>query len=161
MIERTRSVPTLRLGVTLIEVMIAISILVIGVLVVAQMQAVSLRNTALAQDLNETTRAVRGELEWQRATAIIPVSDDECVTAPDGYECSVDVVPCAYFVDPTSGAASFGCEPAVSVSAPSAYRVIVTATSPRGSTLTLSSMWTGTFVAGAAGAAEDGVVSGE
>jgi len=159
-----RSVRTPQLaGVTLIEVLIAIVILAVGILGVAQLQTASLRNTAVAQALNETTRAVRGELEWQRTTAVAPVDDDTCATVPDDFEsCTVDVVACAYYVvDEDAGTTAFGCEPDVTVTTPSTYRVTVTAVGPRGQSLALSAMWTGNFVDGAAGAVEGSAVTGD
>lgn len=149
-------------GLTLIEVLIAIAVLAVGILGVAQLQGATLRSTALAQALNETTRAVRGELEWQRQTAVAPVDGGTCETVPDSFEsCTVEVVACAYVVDVDTGVATFACEPDVTVTTPSTYRVTVSAVGPRGQDLALSALWTGNFVDGAAGAIEGGVITGE
>lgn len=150
-------------GLTLVEVLIAIAILAVGILGVAQLQTASLRNTAVAQALNETTRAVRGELEWQRTTAVAPVDGDTCGTVAGDFEsCNVNVVACAYYVlDEETGATAFACEPDVTVTTPSTYRVTVSAVGPRGQSLALSAMWTGNFVDGAAGAVDGSVVTGE
>ena len=160
-----RSVVSMRRlgGISLIEVLIAISVLAIGLLAVAQFQAASLRNTTLSEDLNSLTRAVRGELEWQRQTAVEPMSDDTCDTVPDSFaSCSVIVVPCAYILDEGATRARLACEgPGVSIVAPSTYRVTVTAESVRGQELSLSALWTGVFVDGAAGSFGREVITGE
>ena len=150
-----------RHGLTLIEVLIAIAVLAIGVLALAQFQAASLRNTALADGINQTTRLVRGELEWQRQTAVSPdVTDCEAALngLPDGFtECVVEILPCA-FVFTEAGGGFLACDVD---SAPSTYRVTVTAIGPRGQELTLETLYTGLFVSGAAGAAPDGFTAGE
>jgi len=150
-----------RVGLTLIEVLIAISVLAIGVLALAQFQAASLRNTALADSINQTTRLVRGELEWQRQTAVSPdVTDCEAAIGglPDGFtDCVVEIQPCAFVFTETGGGFLACAEDA----APSTYRVTVTATGPRGQELTLETLFTGLFVSGAAGAAPDGFTAGD
>ena len=162
MTRRSRSMQG-SVGISLTEVLIAISVLAIGVLAIAQFQASSLRNTALAEDLNNVTRAVRGELEWQRQTAVQPVSDDACETVPDTFaSCTVVVVPCAYILDEGATRARLSCEgPGVTIVAPSTYRVTVTAESARGQELSLSALWTGVFVDGAAGSFGREVITGE
>lgn len=148
-------------GLTLVEVLIALAVLAIGVVALAQFQAASLRNTALADALNQTTRLVRGELEWQRQTAVSPdVVDCEAAVngLPAGFtDCSVEIVPCALVFTEAGGGLLVCDEDA----APSTYRVTVTATGPRGQELTLETLYTGLFVSGAAGAAPDGFTPGE
>lgn len=156
-----RQLPTTR-GMTLVEVLVAIVILAVGILALAQFQAASLRNTALAAAINQTTRLVRGELEWQRQTAVSPdVVDCESVIEsglPDGFtSCEVQIVPCA-LVFGEGGGGSLVCD---EDAAPSTFRVTVTAVGPRGQELTLSTLFTGLFVSGAAGAAPDGFTAGE
>lgn len=150
-----------RRGLTLVEVLIAIAVLAIGILALAQFQAASLRNTALADSINQTTRLVRGELEWQRQTAVSPdVTDCEAALngLPDGFtQCVVEILPCALVFTDTGGG-FLACD---EDAAPSTYRVTVTAVGPRGQQLTLETLYTGLFVSGAAGAAPDGFTAGE
>lgn len=148
-------------GLTLIEVIIAIAILVIGVLGAAQLQGTSLRNTGLAQALNEVTRMARAELELQRHTATI-VSDLEpgeaalpvdtvvfdCVSARSGgiASCEVVVEPCAIV---TTSAPTLVC--GSGVPSPPAYRITVDVEGQRGASLSISTLATGIYIAGAAG----------
>ena len=148
-------------GLTLVEVLVAIVVLAVGVLALAQLQAASLRNTALADAINQTTRLVRGELEWQRQTAVSPdVTDCEVALGglPAGFsDCSVEILPCALAFTEGGGGQLVCAEDA----APSTYRVTVTAIGPRGQELTLQTLYTGLFVSGAAGAPPDGFTPGE
>lgn len=135
-------------GITLVEVLIAIVILAVGIFALAQLQAISLRATAQAESLNRVTRLVRGELEWQRQTALEPTSATCSALVPDDFDsCTVEVEPCAldYFED---GGAALVCGPAIS---PSVYRVTVSAQGARGQDLTLDTLWSGIFISGAAG----------
>lgn len=148
-----------RFGLSLVEVLVAIAILAVGVLALAQFQAASLRNTALAEAISVTTRQVRGELEWQRQTAIDPFQDD-CTLEdlPPGFtSCTVTILPCAYVFD-DAGGGDLVCDAGAS---PSTYRVDVTAVGPRGQELTLRTLYTGIFVAGAAGTPPDALLTGE
>lgn len=139
-------------GLTIVEVLIAIVIMAVGILALAQLQATSLRNTAVADAINRTTRLVRGELEWQRQTALEPASIECSALVPDDFEeCKVEIVPCALEF-PESGGGALNCGPAV---APSAYRVTVRAVGPRNQSLELSTLWTGIYIAGAAGGTND------
>lgn len=135
-------------GLTLVEALVAIAILGVGILALAQLQAASLRNSALAESINRTTRLARGELEWQRQTALDP-GDTSCsaLVPADFGTCRVDVVPCALVFD-DDGGAELECGPSIS---PSTYRVTVSVDGPRGQTVVLSTLWTGTFIAGGAG----------
>lgn len=139
-------------GLTLLEVLIAIMVLAIGIFALAQLQAVSLRNTATAEAINRTTRLVRGELEWQRQTALEPDEIECSALVPEDFgDCRVLVEPCDLIFLATGGAA-FECGEDVP---PSSYRVSVSASGPRGQELELRTIWTGTFIAGAAGSADD------
>jgi prepilin-type N-terminal cleavage/methylation domain-containing protein len=148
-------------GLTLVEVLVAIVILTVGILALAQFQAASLRNTALAAAINQTTRLVRGELEWQRQTAVSPdVIDCESVLGglPPGFtNCEVQILPCA-LVFGEFGGSTLVCD---EEAAPSTFRVTVTAVGPLGQELTLNTLFTGLFVSGAAGAAPDGFTAGQ
>lgn len=147
---RTRG---LAAGITLVEVLIAIVVLAVGIATLVQLQANSLRHTTLAQALNETTRLVRGELEWQRQTALAP-GDIECsYLIPDGFSsCTVEITPCS-LVFGESGPSSLVCGEEVS---PSSYMITVSAEGPMGTELTLSTLWSGIFIAGAAGSTGTG-----
>ena len=153
----TRRCSAARSGLTLVEVLIAMAILAIGIMALAQFQAASLRNTALADSISQTTRFVRGELEWQRQTAVSP-ADVTCATLlPDGFaSCAVTIVPCAYGFTTAGGGALYCAEDA----SPSTYRVTVNAVGPRGQELTLQTLWTGLFVSGAAGSLPNEIVTG-
>lgn len=140
-----------RAGLSLIEVLIAIAILGVGILALAQLQTASLRNSALAESINRATRLARGELEWQRQTALDPGEIDCSALVPDDFgECRVDVLPCSLEFA-SGGGASLVCGASVS---PSTYRVTVSVEGPRGQDIVLSTLWTGTFIAGGAGAVQ-------
>ena len=149
-----------RRGLTLVEVLVAISVLAVGIIALVQFQVASLRNTALADAINQTTRLVRGELEWQRQTAVSPdVTTCESTQGglPAGFtSCTVEIVPCALVF--VGGGSSLVCD---EDSAPSTFRVTVTAVGPLGQQLSLSTLYTGLFVSGSAGAAPDGFTAGE
>lgn len=139
-------------GLTLVEVLVAVMVLTIGIIALVQLQAASLRNTATAEAINRTTRLVRGELEWQRQTALEPDELECSALVPEDFEgCVVVVEPCA-LVFLESGGGDFVCGAGVS---PSSYRVTVTAEGPRGQELELRTIWTGVFIAGAAGSADE------
>ena len=141
-------------GLTLVEVLVAISVLSIGILALAQLQTVALQNTARAEAINRTTRLGRGELEWQRQTALEPGSDLCSALVPEDFTgCSVDIVPCVLVFE-EDGSGRLVCNPAV---APSTYRVTVTADGPRGETFSLSTLWTGIWISGGTGS----VIAGE
>ncbi len=132
----------------MVEVLVAVVVLAVGIIALVQLQAASLRHTAQAESINRVTRLVRGELEWQRQTALEPASLDCSSLVPgDFVGCEVVVEPCALdFLE--DGSASFVCGEAVS---PSVYRVTVSAEASRGQSLTLDTLWSGIFISGAAG----------
>lgn len=148
-------------GLSLIEVVIAVAVLMIGVMAAAQLQGTSLRHTGLAQALNEVTRMARAELELQRHTATI-ISDlaegeaaapvetvvFDCVsTRPAGIDsCEVTVEPCTIL---QTSAATLVC--GAEVPAPPAYRITVDVVGQRGAELSIATIATGMYVAGAAG----------
>lgn len=135
-------------GLTLIEVLVAFVILVVGIFALVQLQGTSLRSTALAKAINETTRFVRGELDRQKQTVITLTESagQDCMDVkelPDGIAaCTLTVEPCHL-----SGS-SLVCGSAV---IPSAFRISVHAVGPMEQELTLSALWTGKYIAGAAG----------
>lgn len=140
-------------GITLVEVLVAVVILIVGIATLVQFQGTSLRNTALAEAINETTRLVRGELEWQRQTALVP-GDIECsYLIPEGFDsCSVEITPCSLVFGESSGS-ELECGDDVS---PSSYLVTVSAEGPMDTQLTLGTLWSGIFIAGAAGSTGSG-----
>lgn len=148
-------------GLTVLEVIVAIAVMAIGVLAAAQLQATSLRNSAHAQALNEVTRMVRAELELQRHTATIisdleegevaepvPTVTFDCMTAkPAGItSCVVEVEPCTIAL---VGSATLIC--GSGVLSPPAYRISVDVEGRRGVALSVSTLATGNYIAGAAG----------
>lgn len=137
-------------GLTLIEVLVAFVILVVGIFALVQLQATSLRSTALAKAINETTRFVRGELDRQKQTTLdlTEVDGEPCLepgeSLPDGIaSCTLTVEPCHL-----SGS-SLVCGGSHVI--PSAFRISVEAVGPMEQELRLSALWTGKFIAGAAG----------
>jgi prepilin-type N-terminal cleavage/methylation domain-containing protein len=135
-------------GVTLVEVLVAVVVLAVGIAMLLFLQGNSLQTTNRAQAINETTRLVRGELEWQRQTALAP-GDIECsYLIPEGFNsCTVEIMPCSLVFE-DDGTSSLVCAPEVS---PSSYQITVSAQGPQGTELTLSTLWSGIFIAGAAG----------
>jgi prepilin-type N-terminal cleavage/methylation domain-containing protein len=148
-------------GMTLIEVVIAIAVLVIGVLSAAQLQAVALRNTGLAQAINEVTRAARSELELQRHTATImsDLAAGEAAVPVDAavFDCTTrrtaGISTCEVTVEPCTiaqlGSATLVC--GAGVRSPPAYRITVEVAGRRGVAIAVSTVATGIYIAGAAG----------
>lgn len=125
------------LGLTLIEVLIAVAILAIGILGALALQTTSLQTTRQMSDVQALTQVAFRELEFQRTVFDgLPPEDLDCVAglsaagAGRGYECDVVVVDCLV----VAGQAS--CPP--NVAGPgNAFLVQVTATGPAGGSVTL------------------------
>lgn len=82
-----------RSGLSLVEVLIALAVLAIGIVALANLQASSLRFTSTAEELRTVTQIAEAELEWRRQTEIQPLSTDCESTVPNGFECTVAIVP--------------------------------------------------------------------
>src|SRR5690554_1261671 len=57
-------------GLTLVEVLIALTILGVGLVAAAQLQAASLRFTSQAELMKTSTQLAAGEVEWRRQTEL-------------------------------------------------------------------------------------------
>ncbi len=148
-------------GLTLVEVLIALVVLAIGVMSAAALQASALRANSKAEGLRDVTRVAQSELAWERYSEVAPYVAENptpiagvstyayrCVSIlPANMSCTFEVLPCNI----VSGALT--C--ARNVVSPLAYQIEITATDPRGDTVTLSSVTTGSYVAGTGGS--DGV----
>jgi hypothetical protein len=83
----------------LVEVMIAVSVLAIGVLAVFLLQASALRGSRSATITQEMSNIAQSELQLQREFSrhvMAPVSGESCrsVGTLVGFTCHVDVYPC-------------------------------------------------------------------
>ena len=148
-----------RSGLSLIEVLIAMVVLLVGVFAAVQLQAISLRNTSLADAINRVTRVVRSEIEWQRYTSLdetFELGPQTCLTpagADDGFvRCDVIVQQCALTFPAGEGRASLSC--GGDDDAGAFFAVTVDAQGPRNQELTLTTLWTGVYISG--GASGDG-----
>lgn len=137
-------------GLTLLEVIVAIGVLVIGVFAAVQFQMTSIRATGDSEVMQQLTRIAQAEIEWRRQTAI-DLGSHECQTfRPEGYvSCEVTMTPCVML----PGQNTFTCNP--SVLSPIAYQVRVEVEGPRDLTFGLESYYTGIYVAGATGSQGD------
>jgi len=82
-----------RAGLSLVEVLIALAILAIGIVALANLQASSLQYTSRAEELRTVTQIAEAELEWRRQTLIRPDRVACESTVPAGFDCNVDIVP--------------------------------------------------------------------
>ena len=143
-------------GVSMIEVLVALVILVVGIFSAVQLQAIALRNTANADALNRTTRVVRGELEWQRYTTnleeVFELGEPQDCTAVAGLDdsfdrCTVTVEQCSLTFPEGGGRGSLACGGGNSGAF---FAVSVDAIGPRNRALELSTLWTGVYISGGA-----------
>ena len=148
-----------RAGLSLIEVLVALVILVVGVFAAVQLQAISLRNTGLADSISRVTRVVQSEIEWQRYTYLdetFEMGTQQCSTAADETEgfgrCEVAVAQCALSFPVDGGRASLTCGSGDNgeVITGAFFAVTVDAQGPRNQELTLTTLWTGVYVSGGA-----------
>ena len=124
-------------GLTLIEIIIALSILSIGVLAAASLQGSALSASNRARVIQEVTNTARTEVERQRqfartGTGPAAASPGCLSTAPAGYTCTVTVVPCRI----VSNALSCGTGTAPVV----ADQVTVTVVGPQASSVELQTV---------------------
>ena len=127
-------------GMTLLEVIVAIVVLVIGVLAAATMQTNALRATNDARAVQNVTEFARREIELRRQFDLSSSSgtSPECVTeAPAGasaaeYKCRVQVRSC------TLSGSALSC--GSNVPNPLAYQITVTVGGPREKTITLQTI---------------------
>ena len=133
-------------GLTLVEVIVGIAIFAIGILGAAQLQVGALGASNAAAAVKEVTHVVTAEQEWRRQTSLeLGTSTCQSTYPPHFSQCKVQIDPCVML----TGQNSFTCGPAAV--SPIAYRVTVTATGARNKTMTLTSTYTGIYVAGSAG----------
>ncbi len=133
-------------GLTLIEVVVAIAVLVVGIFAAVQFQVSSLRATSLSEITQQLSRIGQAEVEWRRQTAI-DLGTHDCQTfRPAEYpSCTVTMTPCVML----DGQYGFTCN--ASVLSPIAYRVQVNVVGPREQQFDLESFYTGIYVAGSTG----------
>lgn len=135
-------------GFSLVEVLVAMVVLAIGVLGVAQLQASSLRASAKGEAIQDVTGIARAELEARLQMGLSPLSSQNCGTrVPDNYDCRVKVDRCAIV------GGSLTCAGVESGGV--GYEITVTATGPRGDVVSLSS-FAGAVVSAAGDTVEDG-----
>lgn len=112
-------------GLTLVEVLIAVAVLGVGILALAQLQVFSLQNSGRAGVLRTVTQIAEAELEWQRQLRFADVESfevlgEDCSTfRPAGFGCELDIVGCSPVGD--------GVTCAAGLSNPIAYQITVRA----------------------------------
>lgn len=82
-------------GLTLLEVVVALGVLVVGALGAAGLQASSLRATRAAQDLQQITALASSQLEVWRAATLTHSTFQAYDCSTDSLACTVTVRPCA------------------------------------------------------------------
>jgi prepilin-type N-terminal cleavage/methylation domain-containing protein len=122
-----------RIGLTLVEVLIAIAILAIGILAALGLQSSALAASRQARIVQELTKIAEAELSIRR-TMVSDPNDVTCVAqiAP-GFTCGIIVTPCVVAVG-----GSFTC--ATGTTGPVAHRLTVTATGPGSRQLTVTGL---------------------
>ena len=138
-------------GLTVVEVLVALVILAVGVAGAVQLQAVALRMSSQAESIKTSTQVAEGEIEWRRQTEIVTGAAMPCASyVPDGYACDVTIEPC----NAVGANLTLTCE--AGLASPVAYRITVEVQSPRTQAYSLSTVTTGSYVAGVVG---DGTVT--
>lgn len=93
---------TSRSGLTLVELMVALFILVVGILAAVGLQGTALRGTRSAVIAQELNNYAESELQIQREITRHSntfVANQSCqIVVPQGFECFVDVRPCELHV---------------------------------------------------------------
>ena len=164
-------------GFSLLELLLALSVLAIAILAFVQLQAVSLQNTALARALADTTRVVRSEIDFRRSTNVlydeefveIAVGDDSLVlieleeesdifasevdcreSGPGVNECDVWVSACDFVIGGEGITSQVTCDLDIDhVFDGTLFTFVrVTGVGNRGDILALPSISTGIFVVG-------------
>jgi len=144
MINKRRTI-----GISVVEVLIALAILGIGVAAAAQMQATSLRYSRQAEQIKTATQVAEGEVEWRRQTELDVGTGLDCASyIPDGYSCAVTIEPC----HAVGTALEITCS--AGLVSPVAYRIAVEVGTPSGTTFELATISTGTYVTGVIGSGE-------
>lgn len=83
-----------KVGLTLVEVLVALVVLAVGFLAVVGLQATGLRSTRTAQELQTINSTARSELDvWKASTMISPSPISRtCTMFPT--DCTVTILPC-------------------------------------------------------------------
>ncbi len=123
------------LGLTMIEVVIAMAILSFGVLGAFALQTAALQGTRSAISAQDLANAARSELHIQsqfRRTTGSVVTGESCRTGviASGLSCTVNVFPC-------SGSASSITCVSTNVTAVAAHQIVVVVTAQDGRTISL------------------------
>jgi len=141
-------------GFGLIEVVIALAVLAIGVLAMAQLQVRALSFTSNAESMRTLTRVAEAEISWQQLNSLAGKASElscagsgcnECESdMPAGVTCRFDVVPCG--VVDVNDVATFTC--GMGVSSPQAYEIRLDIADQRGNAASFNTIATGRYVAG-------------
>ena len=153
-------------GFGLIEVVVALAVLAIGVLAMAQLQVRALSFTSNAESMRTLTRVAEAEISWQQLNSLAgKASELSCVgngcnecesDMPPGVTCRFDVVPCG--VVDAAGTPTFTC--GVGVSSPQAYEIRLDISDQRGNEASFNTIATGRYVAGVMSNVAGGTGSG-
>ncbi len=90
-----RSSKDRQLGLTLVEVMIAVVILTVGVLAAAGMQTSGLQATRVAKAVQELNSAASTEMDVWRGSYLSSTTPETRVCLTTDSSCEVEVLPCA------------------------------------------------------------------
>lgn len=137
-------IPSQLLGLTLVEVLVALVILLVGIVGLVGFQTLTVRATSDASIITEVTRIARGELQSQRQVEGT-TSSEPCRISPlldDGYACVVRREDCVVAL--VGGAYTLTC--GLVTSNRTGRLVSVTVNGPRDTELTLSTLFTGVFI---------------
>jgi prepilin-type N-terminal cleavage/methylation domain-containing protein len=143
-------------GLSMVELLIAITIFAVGILALVGFQTSSLATNRQAQTINQLTRLATTEMELRRQTLVAEAGPAlPCVTTvPSGFnqaECTVEIVSCGIVISQPTVDRPFGSEFACGTGLPFAtYRVTVTAAG-RGESVKLQSLYGGFYVSGSLG----------
>lgn len=120
-------------GFTLIEVIVAVAVVSIGVFALLQVMGNGLRASSVAEQIRLATSVAESELDYRQQKNINLMGTLACATeVPDGFACQVVITPC------TLVSGEYSCTSGLAVDDTVAYRVDVTATSPRGQDTSLA-----------------------
>jgi Tfp pilus assembly protein PilX len=138
------------MGISFVEVMVALTVLAVGVIAAAHLQAISLQFSSKAEAVKLVTKVAQGELEWRRQTVLdLGITDCQSDVPGSFSECTVEITPCTIVTSTNT----FVCSS--DVLSPVAYEIVVSATGPRSESISLRTLHTGIYVAGGPGGLGD------
>jgi type IV pilus modification protein PilV len=128
-------------GLTIIEVLVALTVLATGILAVAAFQTSSLHATQKAGVYQQLASLAKDEVEAQRRITHAKNVESYAVcqsllTPRQGYACKIDVLPCQY----GSSTNKLTCSTTSLTSVPDAHQITVVVSGPEEARFTLRSL---------------------